>query len=116
MSCDPDAIDMMPPRGAFLLAMSADVAVGCAGLKRRGAAEAEVKRVWVAPEMRGRGLARRLMAAIEARAQRLGITRLLLDTNSALAEAVALYGATGWARIDRFNDDPYPDIFFEKRI
>jgi hypothetical protein len=41
---------------------------------------------------------------------------LRLDTNSALAEALELYRRTGWSEIDRFNDDPYPDRFFEKRL
>ncbi|WP_274608816.1 hypothetical protein [Vannielia litorea] len=39
-----------------------------------------------------------------------------LDTNSALPEAVAMYRNAGWTEIDRFNDDPYPDHFFEKAL
>ena len=39
-----------------------------------------------------------------------------LDTNSALPEASQLYRKTGWTEIPRFNDDPYPDLFFEKRL
>jgi hypothetical protein len=41
---------------------------------------------------------------------------LRLDTNSALPEARKLYRSTGWREIARFNDDPYPDLFFEKRL
>lgn len=116
LSRDPEAGAMLPPHGVFLVAWSAGRPVGCAGLKGSGQGEAEVKRVWVAPEARGRGLARRLMTEIEARAADLSIHRLMLDTNSALPEAVALYRNTGWTEIDRFNDDPYPDRFFEKRL
>lgn len=116
LSRDPDALDMLPPRGAFILAWSGDAAIGCVGLKGRGGGDAEVKRLWVAPEARGKGLARRLMAAVEDRARGLGISRLLLDTNSALGEALALYRGSGWTEIARFNDDPYPDAFFEKRL
>ena len=46
----------------------------------------------------------------------LGIATLRLDTNSALPEAAALYRKTGWREIPRFNDDPYPDLFFEKTL
>jgi GNAT superfamily N-acetyltransferase len=56
------------------------------------------------------------MAEAERAAKDLGITLLRLDTNSALPEAVALYQRSGWSEIERFNDDPYPDYFFEKAI
>lgn len=116
LSCDPQAEAMMAPHGAFLVAMSDGLPLGCVGLKGTDAGYAEIKRLWVAPAARGLGLARRLMAAAEAAAQGLGIALLRLDTNSALPEAVALYHATGWTEIARFNDDPYPDVFFEKRL
>lgn len=115
LSRDPEATAMCPPRGSFLLALSDGQPLGCVGLKG-GADWAEIKRLWVAPEARGMGLARRLMAAAEDAARHLGIGLLRLDTNSALPEAIALYRATGWVEIDRFNDDPYPDHFFEKRL
>ena len=44
------------------------------------------------------------------------MTLLRLDTNSALPEAVAMYRKAGWTEIPRFNDDPYPDAFFEKHL
>ncbi|MEM7526106.1 MAG: helix-turn-helix domain-containing GNAT family N-acetyltransferase [Pseudomonadota bacterium] len=116
LSRDPDAADMRPPRGSFLLAAFDGLPLGCVGLKGRGGGEAEIKRLWVAPSARGLGLARRLMAAAEERARAFSMTRLLLDTNSALAEAERLYRKDGWTEIPRFNDDPYPDLFFEKRL
>lgn len=115
-SRDPDAADMVRPRGSFVLAWSDGLPVGCAGLKGSGGELAEVKRLWVAPAARGLGLAHRLMAAVEDTARELGIRVLRLDTNSALPEAIALYRKTGWTEIPRFNDDPYPDVFFEKRL
>lgn len=114
-AADPDAAAMRPPLGAFLLATSDGLPVGCAGLKG-GAEYAEVKRLWVAPAARRLGIARLLMTALEARARSLGISLLRLDTNSALPEAEALYRATGWRGIERYNEDPYPDLFFEKRL
>lgn len=116
LSRDPDAADMRPPRGGFLIARSDGLPLGCVGLKGSGAATAEIKRLWVAPAARGLKIATRLMDAAEDTACRLGIEILRLDTNSALPEAVALYRNTGWTEIERFNDDPYPDVFFEKHL
>ncbi|WP_373355899.1 GNAT family N-acetyltransferase [Pseudoroseicyclus sp. CXY001] len=116
LSADPDRAALSPPLGAFWVARAAGEAMGCCGLKGNGSEVGEVKRLWVSPDARGQGLARRFMAACEAEARRLGMTRLRLDTNSALPEAVALYRNSGWREIPRFNADPYPDVFFEKDL
>lgn len=116
LSCDPQATDMIAPRGAFLVAFSDGLPIGCVGVKGNGGPIAEIKRLWIAPSARGLGLAKRLMTLAEERAQTLGIQILRLDTNSVLPEAIRLYQSTGWKEIDRFNDDPYPDHFFEKTL
>ncbi len=116
LSCDPDATDMIRPRGCFLVAMSDGLPLGCVGLKGTDKGYAEIKRLWVSPAARGMGLARRLMAEVEEIARELEIDLLRLDTNSALPEAVRFYQTAGWREIDRFNDDPYPDFFFEKAL
>ncbi len=115
LSRDPDATQMQPPVGSFLIGRSDGMPIGCIGLKG-GADYGEIKRLWVAPHARGLGLAKRLMEEAETRARALGMTLLRLDTNSALPEASALYDRLGWKRIERFNDDPYPDLFFEKAL
>ncbi|OYX40945.1 MAG: hypothetical protein B7Z02_17390 [Rhodobacterales bacterium 32-67-9] len=115
LSRDPDATDMVRPKGAFFVASMNGRPVACVGLKGHGQ-WGEVKRLWVSPSARGQRLATCLMALIETAARDLGMTRLRLDTNSALPEAVALYRAAGWTEIPRFNDDPYPDVFFEKGV
>lgn len=115
LSRDPEAASMEPPRGAFLVAFSDGLPVACGGLKGYGD-WGEIKRVWVSPAARGLRLATQLMAALEDEARALAIPLLRLDTNSALPEAVALYRRLGWTEIPRFNDDPYPDVFFEKRL
>jgi GNAT superfamily N-acetyltransferase len=107
---------MRRPRGSFLVAISDTLPIGCVGLKGADHGYAEIKRLWVAPAARGLGLGRRLMDATERAARELGITLLRLDTNSALPEAGQLYRSTGWREIARFNDDPYPDLFFEKKL
>ncbi|MBY4616701.1 bifunctional helix-turn-helix transcriptional regulator/GNAT family N-acetyltransferase [Rhizobium redzepovicii] len=116
LSRDPDATDMIRPRGAFLVAMSDGLPIGCVGMKGDGGEVAEVKRLWVAPSARGLGLATCLMTAAETIARELSVKLLRLDTNSALSEAQQLYRGSGWVEIGRFNDDPYPDTFFEKRL
>ncbi|MGO8831607.1 MAG: GNAT family N-acetyltransferase [Roseiarcus sp.] len=115
-SRDPDAADMVRPRGAFLLAMSDGMPIGCVGLKGAGGELAEIKRLWICPTARGLGVGKRLMRAAETVARELSVEILRLDTNSALPEALKLYRTSGWVEIDRFNEDPYPDRFFEKRL
>jgi DNA-binding MarR family transcriptional regulator/N-acetylglutamate synthase-like GNAT family acetyltransferase len=115
-SRDPDAADMVRRRGAFLLAVSDGLPIGCVGLKGSGGDMAEIKRLWICPTARGLGIARRLMHAVEAVARELSVKTLRLDTNSALPEALKLYRTSGWVEIDRFNEDPYPDHFFEKNL
>jgi GNAT superfamily N-acetyltransferase len=116
LSRDPDAVDMVRPRGAFLLAMSDGLPIGCVGLKGSGGEMAEIKRLWICQTARGFGIARRLMHAVENLARELSVKTLRLDTNSALPEALKLYRTSGWVEIDRFNEDPYPDYFFEKHL
>jgi GNAT superfamily N-acetyltransferase len=113
---DPELSQMMHPHGTFVVARLGDMPVGCVGVKGTGEPIAEIKRMWIAPAARGLGLARRLMITAEDAARALGIRTLRLDTNSALFEAVTLYRTMGWAEIDRFNADPYPDLFFEKHL
>jgi DNA-binding MarR family transcriptional regulator/ribosomal protein S18 acetylase RimI-like enzyme len=116
LSRDPETDDMIRPRGAFLVAMSDGLPIGCVGLKGTGSEMAEIKRLWVTPSARGLGVGRRLMDAAENAARHLSVKTLQLDTNRALPEALQLYRSTGWSEIDRFNDDPYPDFFFEKHL
>ena len=115
LSRDPDAADMLRPKGTFLIARRGPDTIACAGLKGHGS-WGEVKRLWVDPSVRGHGLATRLMSRIETAARDMGMTALRLDTNSALPEAVAMYRKAGWTEIPRFNDDPYAQLFFEKRL
>jgi DNA-binding MarR family transcriptional regulator/GNAT superfamily N-acetyltransferase len=77
---------------------------------------AEIKRMWVHPEWRGAGLGSRMLRYLESLAQSHGFTRIVLDTNSALTEAIALYERAGYRRVDRYNDNPYAELFFEKRL
>ncbi len=107
---------MGPPGGAFVVVRDGDAVVGCGGVQMIGSGIGEVKRMWVAPSTRGQGLGRRLLARLETEAVRLGHHTVRLDTNSQLPEAVAMYRAAGYVEIERYNDNPYPDHFFEKVV
>ncbi|MBL4810979.1 MAG: MarR family transcriptional regulator [Rhodobacteraceae bacterium] len=114
LSCDPEAPDMQHPRGAFFIALSDGIPIGCVGLKGTDKGYGEIKRLWTSPQARGLGLASQLMDAAEKAAKTLGVITLRLDSNKELSEAIAFYYKHGWSEIERFNDDPYPDIFMEK--
>lgn len=101
-----DAPRLRPPQGAFLIAWSDDMPVGCVSYRPLEARVAEVKRLWVDPMARGQGLARQLMQAIEARARAAGFTRMKLDTNSALSAAIALYRDMGWTDTAPYTGAP----------
>jgi GNAT superfamily N-acetyltransferase len=116
LSRDPDATDLVRPRGSFVVSFREEQPVGCVALKGTGKGYGEIKRMWIAPSARGSGLARQLMARAEQIARELGMTKLRLDTNGVLTDAIAMYRHWGWQEIERFNDDPYAEVFFEKAL
>ena len=89
-----------------LIARAAGDVLGCVSLKRHDATTGEIKRLWIAPAARGYGLARRLMAAIEDEAHTLGFSGLVLDSNAALTEAIALYSTSGWHETEPYTGFP----------
>ncbi|WP_432165433.1 bifunctional helix-turn-helix transcriptional regulator/GNAT family N-acetyltransferase [Streptomyces sp. bgisy031] len=112
----PDAGELRPPHGLFLVARLHGEPVGCAGLKLPAGAPAEIKRMWVDPRTRGLGLGRRFLAELEARAAQHDHDVLRLDTNKALTAAIGLYHSYGFQEVTAFNDEPYAHHWFEKRI
>ncbi|MGW2637046.1 bifunctional helix-turn-helix transcriptional regulator/GNAT family N-acetyltransferase [Streptomyces sp. NPDC001348] len=113
----PDAGELRPPHGLFLLARLHGEPVGCAGLKLPpGSSLAEVKRMWVAPRARRLGLGRRFLTELQARAAEHGRETLRLDTNKALGAAIGLYRSFGFREVPAFNDEPYAHHWFEKRM
>jgi len=108
--------DFMPPGGVFLVAQMGDQPAGCIGLRTLEPGIGEIKRLWVAEAARGLGLGQRLLTEAQAHARRLGLRTLRLDTNRSLTEARALYLKNGYVEVPPFNDDPYPDHWFEKPL
>ena len=108
--------DLAPPRGLLLVARLAEQPVGCGALRLHGDAPAEIKRMWVAREVRGVGLGRRILRELEDRARGLGAHAVQLETNRTLAEALALYRAAGYREVPAFNDEPYAHHWFRKEL
>ena len=111
-----DDEELTAPAGLLLVATLHGAPVGCGGLRYHGGAPAEVKRMWVAPAVRGLGLGRRLLAELEAAAAAHGARTLRLETNRTLTEAIGLYRATGYREVAAFNEEPYAHHWFEKTL
>jgi GNAT superfamily N-acetyltransferase len=95
-----------PPRGILLVAADGDCRLAMIALRPLEGAIAEMKRLYVRPEARGRGLARQLIARLCDEARRLNYTELRLDTLPMMGEAQALYEACGFADIAPYYDTP----------
>ena len=106
------------PRGTFVVARLDGRPIACGGLRTVGEGVGEVKRMYVAPEARGRGLARRVLAELEALGRALGHRRLLLETGTRQPEAVALYASAGWARTEPYGEwrDSPLSLCFERAL
>lgn len=92
-----------PPTGTFVLLILDGLPSGCGGIRPHGPGAGEVKRMYVAPAARGRGLGRALLTGLEDAGRALGLTRLVLETGDAQPEAVALYRSAGWTQIPSYG-------------
>ena len=101
-----------PPAGAFFLAIEEGRSIGCIGLRRFGEEVGEIKRLYVAPDGRGRGIARALAEHVVARARQLGYRRLLLDTLPSMKEAQSLYLSLGFKPTAPYRFNPVPGTAF----
>jgi putative acetyltransferase len=106
------------PDVTFLVARLDGRAVGCGAVVRTGEDWAEIKRMFVSPEARGRSLGRKVLQKLEAIAVEHGAALLRLETGVKQFEALALYRSAGFVEIGPFG--PYrPDphsVFMEKKI
>jgi DNA-binding MarR family transcriptional regulator len=108
--------DFIPPFGAFLVASVDGEAVACGALKTFTRGIGYLKRMWVARSVRGLGFGRRMLTALEAQARDFRMSRVRLETNRALVEAIGLYRCSGYSEVPAFNAEPYADYLFEKRL
>jgi putative acetyltransferase len=105
-------------RGTFLVARDGGRAVGCGAIRVLDPMSAEVKRMYVEPEVRGRGVGKAVMTALETAARRLGVQRLVLETGVHQDAAIALYERAGFTRIDcwgEYTSSP-SSICYEKNL
>ncbi|GJF23131.1 MULTISPECIES: GNAT family N-acetyltransferase [Streptomyces] len=106
-----DASDFAPPNGLYLVAYDEnDVPVASGGWRSQDAngegnrdGDAELKRMFVIEQVRGRGLARRILAALEEDARTAGRSRMVLETGTKQPEAVALYLSSGYEPCEKFG-------------
>jgi GNAT superfamily N-acetyltransferase len=108
--------ELGPPGGAFVVGFEDDVAVCCGGLKRLPDGACEIKKMFVALEARGRGVARGLLEELERRARDLGYTTARLDTGPRQPRAQRMYERAGYAKIENYNANPVATFFGEKAL
>jgi putative acetyltransferase len=100
-----DAREFREAGGYFLLARRGSEAVGCGAFRPIDARTVEIKRMFVDPRCRGRGIARAVLDGLEAEARRRGYVRSILETGVRQPEAIALYRSVGYVPIAPFG--PY---------
>ncbi len=72
--------------------------------------------MWIADSVRGLGIGRRLLAELESRAAAHGCDTVRLETNRALAEAIAMYRSAGYVEVEPFNDEHHAHHWFTKAL
>jgi GNAT superfamily N-acetyltransferase len=98
-----DASEFGPPDGAFVVAYAGDEPVATGGFRRFDDATAEIKRMFVVREHRGRGHARAVLAELERLARAAGYRRIVLETGVLQPEAIALYESCGYVVVPGFG-------------
>lgn len=101
-----------PPSGALLIGLTENRAIGCVGVRRLNDGVCEMKRLFVRPEARGTGVGRQLAKEIIAVARALGYELMRLDTLDRLTEAMRLYEALGFQRIQSYYANPLPGVVY----
>lgn len=109
--------ELGPPRGDLLVGIAdTGAAVCCGGIKALSDDACEIKRLYVHPDVRGRGVARELLGALEERARELGYQVARLDTGPRQPSSERLFRAAGYRPIANFNANPVATFFGEKML
>jgi DNA-binding MarR family transcriptional regulator/GNAT superfamily N-acetyltransferase len=116
VSITADGDELRPPAGLLLIAYLRREPVGCGALRFTPGEPATMKRMWVADSVRGLGIGARLLTELESRAAEHGCDAVRLETNRALAEAIAMYRAAGYAEVAPYNDEVHAHHWFAKRL
>jgi GNAT superfamily N-acetyltransferase len=110
------AAELSPPGGAFVVGYSDGVPVCCGGVKRLDDERCEIKKMYVLPELRGKGVARALLRELENTARRLGYRIARLDTGPKQGHAEGLYRDEGYQEVLDFNGNPVAVFWGEKPL
>ena len=108
--------ELGPPGGGFWVGYVDDAAICCGGLKRLPDGSCEIKKMYVVPALRGRGVARRLLGFLEDTARGLGYTVARLDSGSRQPDAIHIYVSSGYTETENFNANPVATYFAQKRL
>ena len=108
--------ELVEPHGCMVVAWLHDEPIGCGAVKFHPGEATEIKRMWVAESARGLGVGRKLLVELEALAMRSGATLAHIETNKTLVEAIAMYVSAGYVEVPAFNEEPFADHWFEKRL
>jgi DNA-binding MarR family transcriptional regulator/N-acetylglutamate synthase-like GNAT family acetyltransferase len=109
--------EMTLPHGLMLVASTHGSPMGCGALKfHHGTRVAEVKRMWVSPDVRALGLGRRILERLAGEARVRGMETMRLETNRTLAEARRLYETAGFIEVEAFNNERYAHHWFERSL
>jgi ribosomal protein S18 acetylase RimI-like enzyme len=108
--------EMVPPDGVFVLVVDSDLVVAGGGIRRLDDGVAEIKRMFVMPEARGRGHGRRLLDALEGAAADLGYRAVRLDTAQSMTTAMEMYRRSGFRDIPDYNGNSYASFWGEKDL
>jgi GNAT superfamily N-acetyltransferase len=110
------AAELSPPCGAFVVGYFEERPVCCGGLKTLYDRRCEIKKMYVVPEQRGRGMARAVLRELERIARQMGYLIARLDTGPKQLSARAVYESEGYAEIEDFNGNPVASFWGEKRL
>jgi GNAT superfamily N-acetyltransferase len=111
-----EAAELRPPVGTYLVGWEGEAAVAGGALRHLDDGVAEIKRMFVRPPARSRGIAGELLAALESAARSLGYQRVRLDTGPRQVHALSLYARAGFAPVEPYNDNPFACFWGEKDL
>ncbi len=111
-----DPAELRPPGGAYVVGFDGEQAVAGGGVRHLAEGVGEIKRMFVRPAARSRGVAGALLAELEDTARTLGYDVVRLDTGPKQLHALTLYRRAGYVEVPRYNENPFACFWGEKRL